>query len=262
MCSKICGGMWLALVTLLLSGLCATGWAEQEPLTVYCGAGLMKPMDELKAGFERTYNTPVQIVYGGSGELFGIIAARKAGDVFIPGSAKYVRDAAKQGMVLAEGRKTACYHVPIILVPAGNSGHIHSLQDLGRPGVRVALADAKAAAIGKVGQALLSKLGVLEQVDKNVVVRPGTANQLLLYTATGQVDACIAWEDQATWEQAKGKIEIIRIPAEQNAIKTIPAAVITYSRQIEKARSFVDYIASAEGKTLWQKWGFPIENPQ
>lgn len=251
-----------SMLVFLVLGLPAVGLAGQDVLTVYSGAGLMKPMDELKAGFELRYHIPVQLVYGGSGELFGMIAARKAGDVFIPGAAKYIEDAVAQGLVRAEGQRTVCYHVPVILVPAGNPARIHSLQDLARPGVRVALADPKAAAIGKVADAMLTKSGLTEQVAKNLVVRPGTTNQLLLYTATGQVDACLAWEDQATWGQAKGKIDMVRIPAGQNMVKTIPAAVVSYSRQADNARAFVEYIASPEGKALWKKWGFPIEKPE
>ena len=95
-----------------------------------------------------------------------------------------------------------------------------------------------------------------------MVVRPSTTNQLLIYAATGQIDACIAWEDQATWGQGKGKVEIVYIPASKNDLKTIPAAVVTYSKQAEAAQCFIDYIASPEGQTMWQKWGFPIEKPK
>ena len=109
---------------------------------------------------------------------------------------------------------------------------------------------------------LLKKNGLQEQVAKNVVVRPSTTNQLLIYAATGQVDACIAWEDQATWGQAKGKVDIIRIPASENDLKTIPAAVVAYSVQAEAAQNFIDYIASPAGRATWQKWGFPIEKPK
>jgi len=259
--TKFVQTIWLALI-LVLTSIPGLAWGGSEPLTIYSGAGLMKPMDELKAGFEARYNIPVQLIYGGSGELFGMIATRKAGDVVIPGADKYVKDAVKRGLAQAEGQHSVCYHVPVLLVPAGNPANVRSLRDLARPGVRVALADAKAAAIGKVGNAILKKNGLTEQVAKNVVVRPSTTNQLLIYAATGQVDACIAWEDQATWGQAKGKVEIVRIPVKQNALKTIPAAVVAYSEQVDNARAFIDYIASSEGQALWKKWGFPIEKPE
>jgi molybdate transport system substrate-binding protein len=102
----------------------------------------------------------------------------------------------------------------------------------------------------------------METVAKNTVVRPSTTNQLLIYAATGQVDACIAWEDQATWGQARGKVDIVQIPAAQNSIKTIPASVVTYSQQADRAQAFIDYIASPEGKALWRKWGFPVARPE
>ena len=250
------------LIVLALTYMPSIAWSSPEQLTVYCGAGLMKPMDELKAGFENRYNIPIQMVYGGSGELFGMIAMRKAGDVFIPGAEKYVKDAVKKGMVKAEGQRSVCYHVPIIMVSAGNPGNVHSIEDLARPGVRVALADAKAAAIGKVSNKILKKNHLTEKVAKNVVVRPTTVNQLLIYIATRQVDACIAWEDQATWGEAKGKVEIVRIPAALNTIKTIPAAIVTYSKQADKAQLFIDYIASYEGKDIWHTWGFPIDKAE
>ncbi|CAG36079.1 molybdate ABC transporter substrate-binding protein [Desulfotalea psychrophila] len=259
--NKICQTIWLILI-LLLTYMPCIAWSESEPLTVYSGAGLMKPMDELKADFEARYKIPVRIIYGGSGELFGMIAIRKAGDVFIPGAEKYIKDAINKGMARAKGQRSVCYHVPIIMVPAGNPGNVQSLQDLVRPGVRVALADAKAAAIGKVANSILKKNFLTEQVAKNVVVRPSTTNQLLIYIATHQVDACIAWGDQATWGEAKGKVEVVHIPPAQNTVKTIPAAIVTYSKQADKAQLFIDYIASPEGKVLWQKWGFPIDKAE
>ncbi len=258
MCIKIWRAVWLTMLLVLVCVPAERVLAEQQPLTVYVGAGLMKPMDELKAQFEERYKIPVQLIYGGSGELFGMIATRKTGDVFIPGAEKYTRDAVKQGLARIEGERLLCYHVPVILLPAGNPAKILSLQDLARPGVRVALADAKAAAIGKVANQILVKSELAEAVAKNTVVRPSTTNQLLIYAATGQVDACIAWEDQATWGQARGKVEILPIPAKQNCIKTIPASVVTYSQQKVQAQTFIDYIASPEGKSLWLKWGFPV----
>lgn len=235
--------------------------AESEPLLVYCGAGLMKPMDELKEAFEQREQVKIRMLYAGSGELFGMISTRQEGDVYIPGDIKYTNDALEKGIVIEDGMKTICYHVPVILTPAGNPAKITSLEDLAREGVRVALADEKAAAIGKVAQALLKKNGLQDAVNKNVVTKPSTTNQLLIYTATGQVDAAIAWEDQALWGEGEGKIEVIRIPSARNLIKTIPASVVTYSKRPDDAKAFIDFISSEEGKAVWANWGFPIAEP-
>jgi molybdate transport system substrate-binding protein len=253
---------WCVLFAVILLAVSPSLSGAEEPLLIYCGAGLMKPMDELKAEYEETYGTPVQMIYAGSGELFGMIATRKNGDVYIPGAAKYTQDAFEKGHVVKEGEATICYHVPVILTPKGNPGNIQSLEDLTREGLRIALADAKAAAIGKVASDILAKNGLTERVNPQVVTRPSTVNQLLIYTATEQVDAVIAWEDQATWAQGKNKIVVVPIPASQNIIKTIPASVISYSQRPEEARQFVAFITSPEGQECWKKWGFPVEKPE
>lgn len=249
------------LVTALVLGLAAAAGAQT--LTVYCGAGLMHPMDDLKARFEKTHpDTTLQMVYAGSGELFGMIATRKEGDVFIPGADKYTRDALNKGFITEDSIRDLCFHVPVILVPAANPGNVQALDDLAREGLRVGLADAKAAAIGKVGMAILKKNNLTEPVLANCVVKPSTTNQLLIYTATGQVDAVIAWEDQALWGQAKGKVAVVHIPTKQNVIKTIPAAVVSFSEQKELSQELVDYISSREGKGVWAEWGFPVTKPE
>lgn len=250
----------LLAVTLVL-GIAAA--ASAQTLTVYCGAGLMHPMDNLKARFEKAHpGVTLQMVYAGSGELFGMIATRKEGDVFIPGADKYTRDALKKGFVTEDSIRDLCFHVPVILVPGDNPGNVQGLDDLTREGLRVGLADAKAAAIGKVALAVLKKNDLTESVLANCVVRPSTTNQLLIYTATGQVDAVIAWEDQALWGQAKGKVDVVRIPTKRNVVKTIPAAVVSFSEQKDLSQELVDYISSEEGKSVWAEWGFPVTKPE
>jgi len=256
-CRSLCK---VFIIMALVLGMAAA--ASAETLVVYSGAGLMHPMDDLKARFEKAHpGVNIQMVYGGSGELFGMIATRKAGDVFIPGAQKYIEDAIENGFVAKESARNLCYHVPVILVPADNPGKVEEIADLSRKGLRVGLADEKAAAIGKVSKEILDKNQITEAVLANCVVRPSTTNQLLIYVATGQVDAVIAWEDQALWGQAKGKVKMVRIPNKQNAIKTNPVGVLTFSGQKKLAQELVDYLSSDEGKKVWAEWGFPITRP-
>lgn len=128
---------------------------------------------------------------------------------------------------------------------------------MAKPGVRVVLGDPKACAIGKVAKKILENNGLWENVSRNVVTFTPTVNQLLIYITTGQADAAIIWEDMTTWAQAKGKIEVIQIPPEQNIIKTIPTAVTTCAendRHLEVAKAFNEFIANHT--EVWEKWGF------
>ncbi len=236
--------------------LCLSANVFAENLKIFSGAGLMKPMEELRQNFEKKHNVNIDVHYGSSGEIFGMLSVGQTCDVFIPGAEKYTMDAVKNGWIDETSIKTIVKHVPVIVVPGGNPAGIKTLDDLARPGVKVALGDPKAAAIGKVAQKMLTKAGLWDTVKPNVVVFAPTANQLLVYAALEQADATINWLDVTTWAEGKGKIGVVAIDAERNLIKTIPTAVHVSSKDNQLALQLNDYIASEEGLNIWEKWGF------
>ncbi|GBC59425.1 molybdenum ABC transporter substrate-binding pro tein [Desulfonema ishimotonii] len=243
------------LITFLATVLLAFNSFAAD-LSVYAGAGLIKPMEELRKNFEQEHHISVSVHYGGSGELFGLMAAGRPSDVFIPGAAKYTQDALKNGWIVRESIRDLVRHVPVIVVPAGNPAHIQTLEDLTKPGIRVALGDPKGPAIGRVSKKLLSEAGLYEKVRANTRVLTPTVNQLLIYVTLKQADAAIIWEDLVSWSENRGKADVIRIPEAQNQIKTIPTAVTTHGKENPLAPRFSDHIASEAGLAIWKKWGF------
>lgn len=231
-------------------------WAAD--LMVFSGAGLMKPMEEMRKNFERQHGVTVGVHYGSSGEIFGMVAAGQPCDVLIPGAARYTMDALRNGWVEKETIRKLVLHVPTIAVPKGNPAKIRSLEDLTRKGVRVAIGDPKAPAIGRVSKKLLTQTQLWEKVQPNINVYAPTVNQLLIYVALDQVDAAIIWKDLTRWAEAKGKIEVIDIAPDKNIIKTIPTAVCSRTQNRELALQFNTYISTAEGLSIWRKWGFEV----
>ncbi len=231
----------------------------KKTIMVCSGAGLMKPVSKFISLFENRTGDKVQVNYGGSAEIFGILQTTCECDVFIPGAYKYTQDALKRGYIIKNTIKNLTLHVPVIIVHGNNPKHIQSLKDLARPGVRIVLGDPKACAIGKVAKKILDKNGLWKKVKPNVVTFTPTVNQLLVYIATGQADAAIVWEDITTWAQARGKIKIIPISPKQNIIKTIPTAVTTCAKKhgvLGLAKSFNKFVATPRSLAIWEKWGF------
>jgi molybdate transport system substrate-binding protein len=255
---------FMAILMVLMVSMAGCTDTKQEgefagkTIVVCSGAGLMKPMNELIKNFEEKTGAKVEVHYGGSAEIYGILTTTGC-DVFIPGAYYYTNIAMEKGYLVNDTVKNVTLHIPVIAVPKGNPKNIHSLEDLAKPGVRVVLGDPKACAIGKVAKKILEKNGLWENVSKNVVVKTPTVNQLLIYIATEQADAAIIWEDMTSWAEAKGKIEVVHIPPEKNIIKTIPTAVTVHAKEngnFEVAKAFNDYITSEEGLKIWEKWGF------
>lgn len=236
--------------TLLLLNACSD--TQKQTMAVYCGAGMSKAASEIGELFEKKYGIAIHYNFAGSNTLLSQIQIVKKGDVYVPASDYYMEIAANKKLV--EKPVTIALHIPVIAVPKGNPQNITSLEDLAGNNIRIGLGDPKAAAIGKTSVEIF-KLNNLEQrVYKNVVTRTATVNELLVYLSLNQVDAAVTWEDNAL--AAAGKVDVVPIPRNQNRVETIPAAVLTLSKQKENARRFIDFLRSPEAKEILEKYGF------
>ena len=244
---------WLFLLTACVLSAAVVSAAD---LKVYAGAGLIKPMEEMRHQFQDEYTCEVDVHYGSSGELFGLLSMGQPSDVFIPGAAKYTMDALKNGWIVKESIHKLVLHVPMIAVPEGNPAHFTRLEDLARPGVKVALGDPKGPAIGRVAKKLLAKNKLMDKVKPNVTVLAPTVNQLLIYVALEQVDAAIIWGDLVTWAEGQGKVEVVHIDPSKNIIKTIPTALTVQGKDKKLAKAFNAWMSSPKGMAVWKKWGF------
>ena len=239
------------------SGILTGGNSASGNITVLAGAGTMKAMNELKTNFEKEHpGTTVNVQYGNSGELFATLSSQKSADMVVPGDLTFMDNAKSKGYIDNSTVKPIVYHIPVIAVQKGNPKNITSVKDLGKSGIKVALGDTNGTAVGKQSIKILNKTGDLVAVKSNVVVYAPTVNQLLTYLTSGQVDAAIITEDIANSSASEGKIEIIQIPADQNAIATIGAGLTTFTKNKDLAMQFEDYITSPNGLAVWEKNGF------
>jgi len=250
--------MVIAFISLLVI-FAGTAYAKndsEKSLLVYSGAGLRKPMNEIGKVFEEEFGVQINYTYAGSAQNLSQLQLASEGDVYIPGSRYYYEQAAEKGLTVYE--KDVAYHIPVIAVPKGNPGNIKSLKDLTKDGIEIVLGDEKSAAIGKVCQKILKNMNIAEDVNKNIVAKAATVNELVVYIAMNQADAAIIWEDNVKGVE---DIEIVRIAEENNEIKTIPICVLEFSEQEELAIDFVDFVASQKGKSIFEKHGFkPVED--
>ncbi|WP_258359558.1 molybdate ABC transporter substrate-binding protein [Moorella sulfitireducens] len=254
------------LLGLLLSGLLVLAGCgkSQDPagktaghsLLIYSGAGLKNPVEEIGAAFQAQTGIKINYTFSGAAQLNNQIILTKQGDVYLPGDIAELKPVKEKDLVAWV--KNVVYHIPVLAVPQGNPAGIRQLTDLGRPGVRVALGDPQAVPIGKLADQLLQEKGLLEAVNKNVVVRTPTANELVVYLSTGQADAAIIWEEN--YQGVKDKLEMVTIPELMDYVKTVPVAVLECSEEKELAQRLADFFTSADAHQIWQKWGYKQVN--
>ena len=225
---------------------------SQESILVFAGAGLKGPLDEIGPVFTQKYGIGVQYNYGGAGTLVSQMNLTRKGDVFIPGSTTEFKTAKDQGLVNVS--QLVAYHVPVIAVQKGNPKNIKTIKDFAQPGLKIALGDANATAIGKAGAKMFKNFNITAAVEKNVVTRTPTINELTIIMNLGQADAALLTLDQID----PAKVDAITIPVSDNAVLITPIGATTYSQNTDAANKFVAYVASDEGKAFFAKHGFPI----
>ena len=221
-----------------------------KTLLVYCGAGMKEPMEEIAHIFEEREGIKIEYTYGGAVQLLSQIEIYQTGDAYMPGALPYIQSATDKGFV--DRNLSVVYHVITIVVPKGNPANITSLEDLAKPGVRVAIGEPAGPAIGQGTKKMLEKDGLWDAVDANAVVRTGTVNELLVYVEMDQVDAALIYEDLYN-PDTMVKIEI---PKEQGKIDVVPIGTLTFSKHKEDAGKFIDFVASDEARVIFTKYGF------
>jgi len=249
----------LLAVALSLGIGCGERAGGPARLHLYCGAGLRDAVADIAEAFTESTGVLVEADYAGSEVLLSRLKLSARGDVYMPGDEHYVELARQEGLVASS--RPACYFVPVILVRKGNPKGIRTLRDLLHPDVALALGDAQACAIGRQTQMVLSKNGIAaEDVDKRVVFRSLTVNELALHLEVGKADATVVWDAIAA--QYAEDTEVVVIPAEENVVSTVPVAVLTTSGQPELARRFADFAAGPQGQAVFRRHHYSTEPPR
>ena len=235
------------------------GKSSSKELLLYCGAGIRPPADELIETFEHEYGINISPDYAGSEILLSKIKLIQQGDLYMPGDKHYVEQAARADMILSQ--QSVCYWVPTILVRKGNPKNIRGLNDLLKPGIKLGLGDSEACAIGRKSQKILEKNNIkLEDIQKNLVFKSLTVNELGMQIQAQALDAVIVWDATARYYSEHG--DEIPIAIENNIISTIDIGVLKFTKHQDLADKFVDFVTSEKGKAILKKYHYSTKPPE
>lgn len=230
--------------------------AERPPpgkvaLSVRCGAALQPSMDAIGKAYTARTGVRIDFAYAGAQMLLGQLAASRSGDLYMPGEAFWVDQAVARGFI-AESY-TAAYFLPVLMVPKGNPGNIRDIRDMAREGVRVAMGHPEALAVGPVTRRILTRVGIWDAVQANVIMQAGCIPELANAVAMKAADTGILWD--ACVYQVQHHVEALPIPAEYNEVAEVLIATLKFSEHPAEAKAFAEYVASAEAKAIFAKFG-------
>lgn len=219
--------------------------AQQQPLVLYCAAGVNPPVAQVVKEYEKEFGVTVRVQYGGSGTLLSNLRVAQTGDLYLAADTSYIQLARAQGLI-AETIPVATQR-PIIATAKGNPKKIQSPQDLLRTDVRVALGNPDAASIGRQTQIAMSKATLWENLQQAVqsrgVFKP-TVNDVANDIKIGTVDAGVIWDSTA---RQYPELEIVApLTEDPNFIMEITIAVLRSSRQPTDALRFARYLSARD----------------
>jgi molybdenum ABC transporter molybdate-binding protein len=226
-------------------------WSETPSVNLFAGAMLRPAIEETLQRFEAREGCRVNRVYNGCGILVGEM---KKGIGPMP-DAYFSCDSSfmKQVQDLFLDQSDISSNQLVILVPKGNPHAIHTLKDLGKPGIRIGVGHEKQCALGALTATTLEQAGVRDPVRKNVAAESATGDMLVNQLRTGSLDAVIAYISNATNSGDKLEAMTIDIPC---AIATQPMAVSRSSPNKQIAGRLMAAIESDDSRQLFLANGF------
>lgn len=238
-----------------------TSTPEPRALNIFAAASLTDAFTEIGKNFEAAHlGVTVTFNFAGSQALRTQIEEGAPADVFASANTKEM-DTLVSGSFVTDGtQKIFLTNKLVVILPANNPAALAKLEDLAKPGIKLIFA-AEEVPVGKYARQALDSMNspfgtdFKDKVLANVVSNEDNVKQVVAKIQLGEGDAGIVYTSDAV---AAPDLKTIEIPAELNVIAKYLIASLTKSANADLATAFIDYVLSANGQAVLQKWGFAL----
>ncbi len=234
---------------------CSSDNGKQDHLIFLSGAGMKAPINEIVHNYTKETGVHIETHFDGSAILRDYIIKYQTGDIFLPGDQGNLDLLRERKLVKKSG--FIAWHIVSILVSPEMVNKIQGLDDLAKPGIRLAISNPNLASLGKiVTERILNKHPNGQQLLNNIVSYGSSSQDVLKIYKQGGIDAILEWKVMASTEEGKG-LSIIPLDKSYAIKDKIPAGLLTTSKKPEQADHFFQYLMS-EGRKIFLKHGYDI----
>jgi molybdenum ABC transporter molybdate-binding protein len=235
-------------------------WAWTPEITFFCGSVNRRAVEGLLKSFSEREGVTINTIYNGCGILTAqmkTIKQDKGGsgfpDIYMACDRYYLNnviDWYQEDIDISD--------TPIVIaVPEGNPNQVKTVEDLTKPGVKVAVGQCDQCTIGALTRTLLQKEGMYGQVQKNVATETATSSLLVPAVTTKSVDAAFAFYTDTLAES--NKVDSISIPS-NHSIAIQPFAIAKSSSYKHMGRRVKAAIIA--NREAFEKAGFNFRATQ
>ncbi len=246
-------GLFVALLT--TAALCIHSAAQPPSLLFLSGAGMKEPASQIAADFEQQTGIKIQTHFDGSSILRDYIIKFKTGDIFLPGGQKNLDILGKRRLV--KRKAFLAWHVVAILVSPQAADKISSLDDLSKPGIRLAISDPRQASLGRLVMEKIIRIHPKGQaILNNIKVYGSSSQDVLRLYHQGNIDAVIEWDVMAQTPAGRGLI-VIPLQKPYQIKEPIEAGLLTTSKHQKLAEHFFQYLTTS-GRKIFRQHGYNV----
>jgi molybdate transport system substrate-binding protein len=234
-------------------------------LTVFAAASLTEPFREVGKQLGLLY-PGLKVVYnfGGSSALRTQLEQGAPADVFASDDVIQMEQARKSGVVRGDAPVFIKNRL-VAIVPLNNTAKIMTFCDLGKPGVKLDLANANAP-VGNYSRRAIAKASVECGADfeqrllMNVVSEEESVKHIVTKLQLGEADAGIVYVSDVTAKVNKD-VRTFAIPDAYNPVATYPIALTNEAKNRAMGEAFIAFVLSPEGQVLLRGHGFmPVKD--
>ena len=224
-------------------------WSENPEVVLYSGGVNRLAIEPTLKDFEEREGVTVTRVYNGCGILVSQIRAGELPDAYFACDVSFMTAVSDVFMDSVDISRTDI----VMLVQKGNPLGLKTLADLGKPDLRVGVANEKQSALGFLTVRLLKAEKVYDKVMPNVQVQTPTADLLVNQIRTGSLDAVVVYT--ANTSQVREFLDLvpIEVPA---AIAIQPYAVSRNSDNRFLMERLLFALRTVESRQTFESVGF------
>ena len=175
-------------------------------------------------------------------------------DLAIGGAEYLLDDGEVRGIVRKGERRTIAGRESAIIVPAGNPANVRTVEDMTRPGVRVAISVIDC--LKGLWEDICGRLGLLDAVRQNTTYHANGCIAIVEAVAQSKVDAAFGWT--AFEHLAPGRIEAIQLPERARICRGTGIGLLKFSTQPEAATKFMDFLVTPEARAFYEELGWVL----
>lgn len=247
------GTMKLTTTLILVLVLAVAPGLRAEPVSVFAAASLTESFDDIGRLYRLHYGQPVAFNFGATNDLRMQIEHGARADVFASASSEEMDRAVASHSVTGAAQVFA-HNRLLVITPKDNPGHVESIRDLGRPGLRFVTTHPNVP-VGKYTLAMLEAMGRdpaygpawRDAALKNIASLELNVKQVASKVLLGEADAGVVYVSDVTPRTEK-HFRSFPVPEPFNVDAKYPIAVAATTKASEAARRFIDLVLSPEGQ--------------